>query len=601
MSFVRTDEPAISLRGVPWTALANPEQGRRRENRSGTVFYCNSGPSRSGYEICLHCGRAQPEAGRRADNDDTWLHAPLLGKPDADNQCPGSRKPFGIKRKLRLGYEIKTDVFEVQPTGLATRGAALAIAVALREALAQKLGVGFDEMGVASARRSDTVGGRISAFVFDKAVGGSGFSTQAGPLFNDLLEPIEAILDCKVVGCVTSCPACVLAGDIDEEEAAALDRQGALEVVRNLAANGSPKSIDLAAPGARLTSDVLDTLVRARTSKAKRLVLRLAAPLDVAALEKWRAANLMRRWSDTGRQAIVSVPLGTVAAMDATAMPALRDWLKTWGASLEEAPAALMPNGASVLAEVVGGERTVTLATRDAGVFRPDALWGRSQTAPVVQFEHSQALLTGTNVPFSRLQPQPSAKILTITSELDGALRSFAKRMVDLLRAPLDLSKAPRSPVMAITYSDRYLNSPLTARMAIETLAAISGASSINPIPLAIELSPLKPNERSPWRFIDDWARESDRSAVMTLLAARTGLRLTTNVGSPPHGRSISLEFQDGHKAQVPLDQGFGAWSATAAPKFNFNDSPANQLKALTTVDFRIVAKGATYVVASMS
>ena len=115
-----------------------------------------------------------------------------------------------------------------------------------------------------------------------------------------------------------------------------------------------------------------------------------------------------------------------------------------------------------------------------------------------------------------------------------------------------------------------------------------------------MELRALKLAERSAWRFSDDWSKDDDRLAVMSLFAARAGLKMTSRVGMPPHGRSITLEFEGGKTAQVLLDQGFGAWSTTSAPRFVFNEAPVRQVAALASADFRIAARGMTYVVGQM-
>jgi hypothetical protein len=81
-------------------------------------------------------------------------------------------------------------------------------------------------MGIAIARRAGDIEVRtVSLFLHDKASGGAGFSIQAFDLLPALLPEIDRILDCPVPACMNACPACVLAGDLSDDEAAILDRK----------------------------------------------------------------------------------------------------------------------------------------------------------------------------------------------------------------------------------------------------------------------------------------------------------------------------------------------------------------------------------------
>ena len=222
VSYVPPEPTAVSARMSEWSGLPARLQGRQRSSREGTVFFCNAGPLRTGYTLCLRCGRADDHAGTP--------HRPLVG---SEAECDGPARRFAIKTDLRLGHQITTDVFELQPQAWPQPGAGLALIVAVREALGRRLGVEPDEMGVAIARRTDSNNQMtVSLFLHDKASGGAGFAIQATNLVDDLLPDIEHILDCPVPECVKACPACVLTGDLNDEEASMLDRHTALLWVR---------------------------------------------------------------------------------------------------------------------------------------------------------------------------------------------------------------------------------------------------------------------------------------------------------------------------------------------------------------------------------
>jgi DEAD/DEAH box helicase domain-containing protein len=168
------------------------------------------------------------------------------------------------------------------------------------------------------------------------------------------------------------------------------------------------------------------------------------------------------------------VPPDTVAGLDGAARLALRDSLSRWGATIEEAAEVVLPNGARVISEVVRPDRTIVLATRDLGAFTGDATWARPSTAPIVRFEQSSAFPTGAPIPLTRLLPAPGAAVRDIGADCDGTLRGFGSRMAALIGTALAKAGAPiQARITALTYSDRYLSSPLVVRLAIDTFAPL--------------------------------------------------------------------------------------------------------------------------------
>ncbi len=228
VSYVPPKPPIVAARGAIWHPLRVPELGRSRTSANGLVFYASAGSEHGdGYTICLHCGRAQAEG--VPGSPPFAEHRPLrYTKADDDGKCPGAAKPFAIKQNLLLGHEVRTDVFELQLSGLNQPGAAWAFGSALRTALTRELGVELNEVGLWVEPRQTAIGSwGHTLFLFDHAAGGAGFSARAKDLFAKLLSPIRDLLDCKVDGCVTGCSACVLTSDLRDQQRI-IDRQAAL-------------------------------------------------------------------------------------------------------------------------------------------------------------------------------------------------------------------------------------------------------------------------------------------------------------------------------------------------------------------------------------
>ena len=610
VTHVSAEAPAVTIRDVEWTALIDPAMGRLRSSRHGRVFFCNAGPDRQGYKLCLHCGRAEPSTAGKADgvareHDDglVWHHRPLLAKADAAGDCPGSLHPFSVKPSLRLGYEISTDIFELQVAGVAEEGAALALVVALRETLARRLGVEPDEMGFAVEPRAGAFGRRFSLFLFDKSSGGAGFSVQAPDRLPELLADAAKLLACTVPGCVNGCPACVLVGDLSDAEAHALDRQGALEVVRLLAEQTAPREADRASAQSRLVGNVFDALDRAVAGGAHTVRLRVEGPLDLGELASWSAAGSSRRWAELKRNIILSISRAEFSLLDGAARLALRDRLHTWGARLEEGDEARLPNGAAVLAEAEGADGVAVIATRDATAFVGGADWGAVVEAPLVSFTAPRSLIAGDSVSLDRLQPDSGATVKTMHGDLDGDLARFGKKAAGVLRQLLgDVGAPTDQSIVTLNYNDRYLNSPLVVRLALDTFKELAQPRPGEPVAVVLHLKPLEASDRPARWLWNDWKRADDRLDVISLYGRRMGLSVTSREGATRHGRVLELTYANGAQATILFDQGFGAWEGEgASTPFDFHAVPMQQANTLASAHVKLKGRsGGTYVVAHL-
>lgn len=594
ITFVPPEPTRVSARGAPWLSLFDPMRGRRRADQDGTVFYCNAGPTGLGYEVCLYCGRAD-------GYDPGQPHRPLIGKT---NPCEGSGKPFARKDGLRLGHEIRTDVFEFQPAGWPERGGALALGIALREALARTLGVDADEMGIAAEPRLDAMAGQtMSILLHDKASGGAGFSVKAQELFADLIVEAEDILDCKVEGCVRGCPSCVLIGDLTDEEVERLDRRPALALVRErLLADASPAEEDRISNDARFSVDTLDELRRALEAGGDQAVLYLGGPIDPASLEAWPAAALAKHWAARGRKVALALERGAIERLNGAQRLQLRDQVNRWGVALEEGEQRAFANGARLVAEVrrpVGP--ALAFASRDPAAWSASSAWGAPDTAPIVRFEAPLAW-QGAPVDLGRLRENAGAMLVDLRAEADGPISGFGDRLAGVIGQMLvGLGVPTGDEVVEITYEDRYVKSPATARLCLDTLSKLRGTST-KVVPVRINTFPLEPSTR-PTQWLDsDWRREDDRLGAMKFYATAHGLKLDIQLTHPEHGRRLTLHLKSGRVVEILFDQGFGAWRNDRGVAFDFSRSAVDQAKRLASLNCGIkLPPGArTYVVASV-
>ena len=187
-----------------------------------------------GYAICLQCGRAETDSDNRGP-------ARPRRRSSTTSRCVTGKARTCVRATTNLSASSATSrsAWKSLPTSSSfshnTRCAGLganALAIALREALAQELGVEADEMGFAVGQSQNALGApAVSLFLFDRAAGGAGFAVSLEHLMRPVIRRAEQILDCKTPGCEKACAACVLTSDAPggKDE---LDRTAALAFLR---------------------------------------------------------------------------------------------------------------------------------------------------------------------------------------------------------------------------------------------------------------------------------------------------------------------------------------------------------------------------------
>lgn len=593
VTYVEPERERIVARGAAWTPMADPAQGRMRASSEGLVFYSSSGPSKLGYHVCLDCGRAEPAGGPGAVpalSD----HRPLrFTRSDAGGRCPGNDKPFKITHAMALGHEAITDVVELQPVGLGSEGAAWAAVSALREALVRRLGVEPGELGMAVRPATTVLGRRThSLFLYDRASGGAGFAPQATALYDAVLLDARGILDCPLA-CVRGCSACVLTADLHRQQET-IDRIGALAWVDAArAALATVAEEDRAGPDARLARAVADDLAAEVDRGARAVTLWPSAESDVAALLDGVFPALARRISDRGAQLTLVVDPRWLSRLDPAARLALRDAVKALSIDLRQGSAPILPNEARAIAAVP----TTLWASRDAAASHLGAGWGQGGTAPVVRISSGRPGLSAA-VALDALLPMSGTRFFEFGDGLDGTVAAFGPalsgRLLPAIRAAVGTAALAR-----IGYEDRYLQSPLVARLMTEALAALRDglAAPGEAIPLRIVTNPFRANDRQPFAPDHDWQWDEDRRTVLTALPQARGFVVDLDERGAAHGRTMTLTFADGAVVRVVLDQGFGVWRTPRFARFDFGDAADRQALKIGAYSAMIEARGASYAV----
>ena len=611
LSYVPPEDPVVSTRDTTWQNLPVPELGRYRCSREGLVYYSNrGGPGGFGYAICLQCGRAE------ADSDNRGLSSPPPALVDhkplryrkGQELCPGNDKPFSIKRNLALGLEITTDVFELQPQHTLRRAGANALVIALREALAQELGVEADEMGFALGQSQNALGApAVSLFLFDRAAGGAGFAVSFEHLMRPVIRRAEQILDCETPGCEKACAACVLTSDAPggKDE---LDRTAALAFLRaHLVFPEELGPDDRFVDGANLSLAPLDEIhFELLRSAGSILTVFLPDRSNPAALQDWPLAAQLLDWRKRGHDTRLALAPALVTTLTPAEKLGLRDFALQHNVGLVTAEAPVFANGAHTLA-MVHTERgsSRVWATREAEPRSPGPAWGRPISHAVARGSASIAVQFAA-LDLDTLLPPPGAQLIQIGPELDCDLATFGARASKLIVELLTKCGSwPKAGIVQAVYRDSYVASPLVARLLIDTMKQIFSQSGATEPTLIIETRAPRPNDLrgDPWQVWHDWRDAADQKAVIELFGKQRGAHVSLRQKDVPHGRYLDVDFADGSAATIVLDQGFGAWATPphVTVRYDFGADVAAQARRMATVNAILQRRGIgkTYLVAT--
>lgn len=591
LAFVPPDVPRVSAEPERWVTLPDPSVGRYRIAREGHVLVTSSGEHGQGYAICITCGRAEAENNSENPALPAGMadHKPLQklrNNPRHDGKCPAvdeaSRR---IRRRVRLGTEMATDVFELQlealPNTKSGQEKALCLASAIREALAGRLGVDAETMGitVAPSVRDDTAS-RMSLFLFDKASGGSGFAIAAENDLPGLLSEAAKRLDC-VAKCENGCPECVLRRDlqygakmnrIDALELLLKDVVPKLEMPDRLAIFGAAtKAITL--PFAQWASQ------KSISGSLKEVTVFLTDQPEFWDVSEWSGRDLIRDASQ--RDIPVKIVLRT-ADFPTLEMSHKLDLarLTTFGNTslhgIADLPEVL---GTQLIASVNIDGTDYAVASPNEGASRINRHWGQTEEGPLLI---GAVAVDGISPPLSiqkvaELNQARSAQ-KDVTTELDGSIRQFGTKFWKLVCAMHPQSFAAGRHISQVTYSDRYMRSPLTSRLLFEVWRKMPLKDAETKLSIVSER--LEYDGRRAHQLHHNWEDDKLRRAVLAEMFPSVQLNFGAKADCP-HARFFKITFADQSTLDISLDQGFGAWRESESRLTRFaQDMDARKLSA---------------------
>jgi DEAD/DEAH box helicase domain-containing protein len=596
-------------------APAEPGLGRFRVTTRGHLFHHSNGLSGKGYAVCLVCGRAAPMGEDPLPEVFTKPHPKLRGsRADRDQQqyrepCPGSDQPWAIKRDLTFAQEGYTDVLEIQLKNqegvwINDRKAALTLAVALGDALAELLGVRADELGCDAKDARPGPGARCwSILIFDRFA--AGYASSVDRHLDRLFHRARERLDCPAE-CDSACPHCVL--DFNQRFLAdLLDRHAALAVLTLgwLDALRLPTELAFFGAGSHAEYAELRAALLREGRPAETRVIRLFGTGMNSDLGPSPLRHLAYRLAGMDRPVEVVLDAQGLATMDLDDRHLLASLADHPGVKVCQIAQPPRVDTGWVIAEIERGGEAVRWALPETVGVRADTTWGTVR--PLIVAGALQARTQPTEILTSTdLRPHPldqGDREVEVQRQLDGPLQGFGERFwaMAAVRHPATagLLAAGGADVVAVSYQDRYLFNPLSLALLINLIeglrAKVGQERWADP---AIEI--LTTDERgvferrSTQTVWSDWPDLRHRDAALVKGFDYVGM--TARVRPMPkrqtqHGRRLAIGFSDGRQLSIRLDQGVSYWRLTVAYNgdgrgryFEFQADPERQAEAVATM-----------------
>ena len=297
-------------------------------------------------------------------------------------------------------------------------------------------------------------------------------------------------------------------------------------------------------------------------------------------LTAFAEAPFLTRLKGLGLRIVIALPAAHLInrALD---LPAMLAFHRLAGlvefAHVETAPCL---QSQPVVATLQTQARRLDVAALDAEDAEPGETWGGGRRQPLV---------FGPGAPARALRPFDTeqlisqsvgnAHLLRAGPELDGLAKLFGERFWNWIarERPLIVAALTTSGVEAVSYSDRYLITPLTLALLHSTLRATPGLARDAQISI-VSAKFFSSNAGRSFAH-HDFADDASRDAIVRALFPNAEMRLL-NRREISHARILRLRLKDGRAMSIFMDQGFGAWKSWDW-RHDFGAEPQRQARAL--------------------
>lgn len=584
--YMPVEQPWISATGT-WMPLANPQLGCFRSTRQGSVFHYSSGANRSGYALCLECGRTA-SMGSDGENPPIFEnpHRRLRGgKTNGAWQCAGSHDNFKIKRGIRFGREYTTDVLEIllqdtdgQP--LQNSIIAYTLAVVLRRAIAEYLGIDETELGC-NTKQVREISGKITQAIQIFDIRSAGYSSIVSNCLPDLFRLARKKLECPS-DCLDACQSCLLTFDT-RHESDNLNRHAALKFLTDgwMDSLALDEKHRLLGEESKAEFQPLNEAIHREINTGN--ICNLYIYLDNE-LSEWELAGsplqrLLRQLSP--KEEITIYLMGSWKNLNNLSREntsIITNFQKLCNLKLHIGTSPQVnQNGVCLVSLEHHDGSCTTWATTDKQSAECGKHWG------ILGITQNHILVTAPSA-LPIFQPESlqlplfnsdGFQSFSISNELDGKGSGFGKRFLTHLGND-DVNKVfpTQHPLIAIYYMDRYLATPISCAILVEVLSALKNyyeshdqwaVSAIGITTMYIDVNKTYRSRNNAWW--NDWDTTERRDEALKAACTYSGMNAFVTSKSKKelsHSRSLVLQYQNGSSLTIWLDQGFSYWSVNS-------------------------------------
>lgn len=581
-NFVPVEAPWIDASG-DWFPLPNPELGRFRVTPRGHIFHQSRGVHGSGYALCLECGRAEPMMhSEELPKIFQKPHFKLRRASEEGLYCSGSDESWKVKQGITLGHEAWTDVFELQlktDSGfwLNDLTAATTLAVAIRDSLAELIGVQASELGceVKPARMDNNLTCQ-SILIFDRFA--AGYASSAERYLGDLFHLVRRRLDCPAE-CDSSCPSCVL--DYDQRFVAdRLDRHAALEVITQGWINQLRLPDELSFFGENSQPEFMrlsEAIWHAVSSdKVERIKFITGGDLGVWDVGPSPLRELVYRLAGQGIGVDIMIPemaLTDLDEVDRFLISSLADHPEISLYKLNTIPKC----GNGWLAAETTSSPARRWAFKDESSLVFGLEWSESESPLITTAQGAQLIDLGVKISSEEIRPAKADegdREIEVHHGLDGSLQGFGKRFFDLVVTEHIASKNllnKDDEIVKVLYSDRYLFTPLSIALLADVISGLReivgvGRWAISKFDIVTANCRPSGENRAKNTVWADWNDTSIRDEVVKSTFDYMGIETSIQSGSTAitgHGRLLEIEFSSGSRLTIRFDQGVSYWRSS--------------------------------------
>ena len=437
----------------------------------------------------------------------------------------------------------------------------------------------------------------MSILLYDHATGGAGFVAQAPEHLPSLLRGARETLECAR-DCDRACHACLLSYDT-HHNVTLLNRHRAREVLSDTFLNALDLPVDAQrfGPETRLEFEPIHVALRREMRSGDAVRLHLGGEGTRWSLRDWRLVRDLPRWTGEGRRVELVLPRG-VDRIPREERILLAVWGRTHGVRLVQAryPYAKRP----LLAELSSPDRTTMFAAESLDALVPGPDWG-------VVGEGAQVLRGYSSEPPAELEPvQPSeldapppgrAETLHLRDHLVGPIRTVGPSFWQAIRdaSPALSQRLDTSvPIREVAYQDRYVRSPLVARILLEIFTELHKAGGVSP-DSNLQILSTHPAKRASYGqdIRDDWTLAQHQKGTIERLFETASLSVAVTLRRPQrvgHARRLQVTWDDDTRWRCHFDHGFGFLRPAQSVPHPFQDPLPRQAKALANAAFDLFA-----------